>query len=134
MSKGTSQRLTLIGRLGADPEVIDTKGDLSVAKLKVATTDRVKRKGSDDWEDDTTWHHVTVFNQNADFAKSYLKKGDSVHVEAKLRPNKWEDKEGNERYTIDIIATELQQVGRIERADSDKPKPKKTDDPLKDVE
>lgn len=128
------QRLTLIGRLGSDPEAIDTKGDLLVSKLKVATTDRVKRKGSNDWEDDTTWHHVTVFNQNADFANKYLKKGDSVHIEAKLRPNKWEDKEGNERYTIDIIAIELQQVGKIDRTDFDKVKARKDDDPLKEIE
>ena len=134
MSKGTYQNLTLIGRLGADPEIIDTKGDLSVAKLKVATADSVKRKGSDNWEDVTTWHHVTVFNQKANFAKTYLKKGDSVHVEAKLRPNKWEDKEGRERYTTDIIATDLQQVGRIDRSDSGEPKSTTSGDPLKDIE
>ena len=137
MSKGTTQRFTALGRLGNAPEVVETKGDLSVVRFNVATTDRIKRKGSENWEDETTWHHVTAFGQLAEFAKTYLKKGDTIYVEAKLRTNEWEDKEGNKRYGIDIIATELQQAGRIGRPDGagvpDGEK-NKEDDPLKDVQ
>lgn len=119
MSKGTMQRVTILGRLGNDPEVRDSKGDNLVVKLNLATTDRVKRKDSGNWEDATTWHYVTAFGQLAEFSKNYLKKGDSVLIEAKLRPSKWEDKDGKEHYSIDIIANELQQVGKSTRPESE---------------
>jgi single-strand DNA-binding protein len=116
MSKGTMHRVTILGRLGSDPETKDTKNS-PIVKLSVATTDRVKRKDNKEWEEMTTWHRITVFGQSAEFCKSYLKKGDSIYVEAKLRPSKWEDKEGKEQHSLDIVAVEVQQVGKIDRMD-----------------
>lgn len=110
MSKGTMQRFTLIGRLGAEPEVKEVNG-VSVCKLSIATTEAIKKKDSNDWEDVTTWHNVTLFGQNANFCRDYLKKGGTVYVEAKLRNNKWKDKEGEEHFAIEIIGNHIQGIG-----------------------
>jgi single-strand DNA-binding protein len=109
MSKGTLQRFTLLGRLGADPEVKKAK-DLVVVKLSVATNESVKKKDSDEWQDETTWHHVTFFDKKAEFCRDYLKKGDAVCIGAKLHNTKWTDKAGKEQYGIDIIGSSIQLI------------------------
>lgn len=119
MSKGTMQRIAILGRLGRDPEMKSKQGDIGVVALNVATCERIKFRDKDQWEDITTWHHVTVFGQKADFCCTYLKKGDSVYLEGKLRPRKWVDKAGIDRYSIDIIAQEIQHAGKIERLHSE---------------
>jgi single-strand DNA-binding protein len=111
MSKGSMQRLSLLGHLGADPEIKNAK-DVVIAKLSVATNERIKKRDSDEWQDDTVWHRVTFFNKNAEFCRDYLKKGNAVYIEAKLRNSKWEDKDGKEQYGIDIIGQAIQSVGR----------------------
>ena len=131
MSKGTMQRLTLLGRLGTDPDIKGISDSQYVAKLNVATTDRIKRKDQEDWEDVTTWHHVSAFGQLADFSRQYLKKGDSVYIEAKLRSSQWQDAEGKDCFGIDIVAQDLQQVGRIERLETAS---SETDSPLSDIQ
>lgn len=136
MSKGTMQRVEILGRLGSDPDVRETKDGNPVVRLNIATNEAVKRKGSDKWEDITTWHHVTVFASQAEFCKNYLKQGNSVFVEAKLRPSKWQDKDGVERSSIDIVAYSVQQVGGRSGGSTDAAEEffKDSDDPLKDVQ
>ena len=111
MSKGTYQKLTIVGRLGKDPHCIEKDGKLVAVRLSIATTDSVKSKGKEgDWEDLTTWHDVACFRNNAEFAGQYLKSGDLVLVEAKLRNAKWEDKEGNEQRSVDIVVHMLEKI------------------------
>ncbi|MCK4608620.1 MAG: single-stranded DNA-binding protein [Gammaproteobacteria bacterium] len=129
MAKGTLQRLTLLGRLGTDPTVKELKGVL-VAKLKVATTDRIKKKDAEDWQEETTWHLVTAFGQNAEFCRDYLKTGDTVYMEAKLRNAKWTDSQGAEKFSVDIIANMVQQAGKSPNSNNEP----KSDDPLNEIE
>lgn len=133
MSKGTLQRFTIIGRLGSDPETKEVNKCV-VARLNVATTDVIKKKGSDDLQDETTWHRVTVFNQRAEFCRDYLKKGDTVIIEAKLRNSKWTDKEGKEKHGIDIIGHSIQQTGGLKKGKKENQPGKNTDDPLEEIE
>ena len=129
MSKGTLQCLTILGRLGCDPKIKEIKKCL-VARLNIATTDMIKKKGSDDLQEETTWHRVTMFRQKAEFCRDYLKKGDTVIIEAKLRNAKWQDKDGKERQSIDIIGHAIQQAG----GNSQKNSSEKSNDPLDDIE
>lgn len=133
MAKGTQQRTLIIGRLGTDPDIFE-KGEHVVAKLNIAVTEVVKKKETDEWQDMTTWLKVTFFNKDATFAKSYLKKGDSVYVEAKLRPSKWQDEKGEEHHTLDIIGTHLQQVGARSKSDNDSVPEGNVDEALSDIE
>ena len=131
MARGLN-KVMLIGNLGVDPEVKDTKGG-TVAKIRLATTEAVKKKGSDEWEEITTWHNVTLFNKNAKFCKEYLKKGACVYVEAKLRNDKWKDDKGNDRYGLDIIGYAIQRVGNYKKEDQVADEEQQAD-PLSDVE
>lgn len=112
MAKGTMQRFLVLGRLGTDPDIKETKGFV-VAKLNVATTDFIKNPTAHDkseFQEETEWHHITCFGKNAIFCRDYLKKGDAVYLEAKLRVSRWKDQEGKERSNLDIIAQSVQQV------------------------
>jgi single-strand DNA-binding protein len=129
MSKGTLQRLTILGRLGSDPEIKEVKNCL-VARLNIATTDMIKKKNADNPEEETTWHRVTLFHQKAEFCRDYLKKGDTVIIEAKLRNAKWQDKDGKEQHSIDIIGHSIQQTGGSKK---DK-ETANSDDPLSEIE
>lgn len=131
MSKGTLQHFTVLGRLGLDPEIKEVNGCV-VAKLNVATTDIIKKKGSDDPQEETTWHRITLFNQKAEFCRDYLKKGDTVIIEAKLRNSKWKDKDGKEQHSIDVIGHSIQQAGRVKQNQRDAKK--NPDDPLDEIE
>ena len=131
MAKGLN-KVMLIGNLGADPEVKETSGG-TVAKIRLATTEAIKRKDKSEWEEITTWHNVTLFNKNAKFCKEYLKKGACVYVEAKLRNDKWTDDKGNDRYGIDIIGHSIQGVGNYKKEEAGA-ETEKADDPLSDVE
>jgi single-strand DNA-binding protein len=131
MSKGTLQKLTILGRLGCDPEIKKIKNCL-VARLNAATTEMIKRKGSDSLEEETTWHRITLFNQKAEFCRDYLKKGDTVIVEARLRNSKWEDKDGKEHHSVDIIGYSIQQTGGSKKT-KDKSESQNNDDPLSEI-
>lgn len=95
-------KVQLIGNLGADVELRSTANGNSVADLRVATTSRVKR--GEQWENETEWHRVTVWGNSAENCAKYLTKGSKVHVEGRIKTEKWTDKEGNDRYTTKIVA------------------------------
>ena len=108
MAKGTVNKVILVGRLGADPEMRNTGSGSAVTNLSVATNDGYKDKQTGQFVDDTEWHRVVLFNRLAEVAAQYLKKGRPVYIEGRIRTNKWQDQQGQDRYTTEIVANEMQ--------------------------
>lgn len=109
MARGIN-KVILVGNLGNDPEVRYTPGGAAVTTISVATTENWKDKEGNRQEK-TEWHRVVFFGRLAEIAGEYLKKGRQVYVEGKLRTNKWQDQNGNDRYTTEILANEMQMLG-----------------------
>ena len=103
-------KVILVGNLGADPETRYTTGGDAVTTIRLATSDTWKDKGGEKQER-TEWHRVVFFGKLAEIAGEYLKKGRSVYVEGRIQTRKWQDKEGQERYTTEIVASEMQMLG-----------------------
>lgn len=110
MSRGIN-KVILVGNLGADPEVRYTAGGTAIASLSIATSEQWTDKQSGQKQERTEWHRVKLFGRLAEIAGEYLKKGRQVYVEGSLRTDKYTDKQGVERYSTDIIASELQMLG-----------------------
>ena len=110
MARGIN-KVILIGNLGDDPEVRYTSGGSAVANIRMATSESWKDKESGEKQERTEWHKVVFFGRLAEIVAEYLKKGSQVYVEGSLRTNKWQDKSGNDRYTTEIIASEMQMLG-----------------------
>jgi len=110
MARGIN-KVILVGNLGADPESRTTPGGLTVTNFNVATSDRRKDKQSGDWVEETEWHRIVMFDKLAETAREYLRKGSQVYLEGKIQTRKWQDKEGNDRYTTEIIARDMQMLG-----------------------
>ena len=107
-------KVILVGNLGADPETRYLPSGDAVCNIRMATTDRSRDKVSGELKEYTEWHRVVFFGKLAETAGQYLKKGRQVYVEGRIRTNKWQDKEGNERYTTEIIASEMKMLGSRE--------------------
>lgn len=103
-------RVTLIGNLGADPEVRFSAGGTAVAKLSVACTEKVKGQGGD-WEDRTEWVRLVCFGKTAENAAQYLAKGRQVYAEGRLQTREWTDKDGNRRWTTEVLCNQLVFIG-----------------------
>ena len=103
-------KVILIGNLGRDPEVRYLPNGDAVTNISVATTDTWKDKEGNKQEK-TEWHRVTFYRRLAEIAGEYLKKGSQVYVEGRLETRKWQDKEGQDRYTTEIIASEMKMLG-----------------------
>ncbi len=103
-------RVILLGRLGRDPEVRYTQSQLTVATLNLATDER-RPDGNGGWKNETEWHRVVLFGKQADLAKQYLAKGREVLIEGSLRTRQWQDKEGQKRFTTEIVAQNMRFVG-----------------------
>lgn len=101
----------IIGRLGNDPEISYTADGKAVAKLSVATSEKWKDKQGQQQER-TEWHRISAFGRLAEIMGEYLRKGSQVYIEGKLRTNRWKDKDGNDRYTTEILANEMQMLGQ----------------------
>ena len=110
MSRGIN-KVILVGHLGKDPEVKYMPSGSAVANITVATSESWKDKQSGDKQERTEWHNVVFFNRLAEIVGEYLKKGAQVYVEGSLRTRKWQDKEGKDRYTTEIVASEMQMLG-----------------------
>ena len=110
MSRGVN-KVILVGNLGQKPEMRYTATQTAVANLSIATTESWKDKESGENRDKTEWHRVVFFGNLAEIAERYLDKGSSVYVEGKIQTRKWQDKDGNDRWTTEIIANELQMLG-----------------------
>ena len=103
-------KVILVGNLGQDPEVRYTPSGDAVVNLSLATTDKYKDKNGETKEV-TEWHRVSFFGRPAEICGEYLKKGSQIYVEGSLRTRKWQDKEGNDRYTTEIRGDRMQMLG-----------------------
>ncbi|WP_233841005.1 single-stranded DNA-binding protein [Dyella sp. 2HG41-7] len=110
MARGIN-KVILVGNLGADPEVRYTTGGTAVASLSVATSEQWTDKQSGQKQERTEWHRVKLFGRLAEIAGEYLKKGRQVYIEGSLRTDKYTGKDGVERYSTDIVASDLQMLG-----------------------
>src|SRR6202171_294483 len=110
MARGIN-KLILIGHLGADPETRAMPSGMTVANMRLATTESWKDKQSGEQQERTEWHNVALFGRLGEIAAEYLRKGSQVYIEGRLRTRKWQDKEGRDRYTTEIVANEMQMLG-----------------------
>jgi single-strand DNA-binding protein len=104
-------KVIVIGNLGRDPEVRYTPNGAAVCNVSVATTRNWKDKNSGDKVEETEWHRVVFYDRLAEIAGEYLKKGRSVYVEGRLKTRKWQDKDGKDNYTTEIVAEQMQLLG-----------------------
>ena len=119
MARGIN-KVIVLGNLGADPDARYMPNGNAVTNISVATTDSWKDKESGERQEKTEWHRVVFFGRLAEIASEYLKKGSQVYVEGRLQTRKWEDKEGNDRWTTEIVANEMQMLGeRVSSSNSD---------------
>ncbi len=103
-------KVILIGHLGADPEIRYTQGGAPVANLRLATSESWKNKNGQK-EERTEWHRVVAWSKLAELAGQYLQKGRQIYVEGRLQTRSWDDKDGNKRYSTEIVATNIQFLG-----------------------
>lgn len=111
-------KVILVGNLGADPETRYMPNGDAVANIRLATTESWKDKATGEKREATEWHRVVFYRKLAEIVGQYLKKGSSVYVEGRIRTRKWQDKEGQERYTTEIEANEMQMLGGRQSAAS----------------
>jgi single-strand DNA-binding protein len=104
-------KVILVGNLGADPETKYLPSGDAVANIRLATTDRWKDKASGEMKEATEWHRIAFFGRLAEIAGEYLKKGSQVYIEGRIRTRKWQDKEGQDRYSTEIVADTRQMLG-----------------------
>jgi single-strand DNA-binding protein len=107
-------KVIVVGNLGADPETRYMPSGDAITNIRVATTDRWKDKSSGEMKEATEWHRIAFFGRLAEIAGQYLKKGSQVYVEGRIRTRKWQDKEGQDRYTTEIVADAMQLLGKRE--------------------
>ena len=107
-------KVIIVGNLGADPETRYLPSGEAVTNIRVATTDRWKDKASGEMKEATEWHRISFFGRLAEVSGEYLKKGSQVYVEGSLRTRKWQDKEGQDRYSTEIRGDVMQMLGRRE--------------------
>ena len=109
-------KVFLVGNLGQDPEVRSTAGGTTVCSLSIATSER--RKVGGEWQDHTEWHKVVVWGHQAEACGKFLAKGRQVYVEGRLQTRKWQDKEGKDRYTTEVVADDVKFLGGAPAAGS----------------
>src|SRR5208337_2864713 len=114
MAKGTVNKVILVGRLGADPDIRYSPGGVAVAKFSLATNDYVSAGVEGNREERTEWHRIVTFGKTAEFCGNYLAKGRQVFVEGSIRTNQWDDPQGQKRYFTESIAREIQLLGSSE--------------------
>jgi single-strand DNA-binding protein len=102
-------KVMLIGNLGKDPEVRYTAAGTAVASFSVATSEKYKNK-SGEWEEKTEWHNITLWARLAEIAGEYLAKGKTVYIEGRLQTRKWQDRDGKDRYTTEIVGEKMQML------------------------
>jgi single-strand DNA-binding protein len=110
MARGVN-KVILIGNLGADPETRAMPSGTTVANLRVATSESWRDKQTGEQQERTEWHRVALFGRLAEVAGEYLRKGSQVYIEGSLRTRKWQDKQGNERYSTEIVGNDMQMLG-----------------------
>jgi single-strand DNA-binding protein len=104
-------KVILIGHLGKDPEIRYTQGGTCVAIFSIATSETWKNKGTGKKKEQTEWHRIVAWRRLAEICGEYLRKGRQVYIEGSLQTRKWEDKDGNKRYTTEVVASKMQMLG-----------------------
>lgn len=104
-------KVILVGNLGNDPEVRYASNGNAIANISIATSESWKDKNTGEQQEKTEWHRVVMFNRLGEIAGEYLKKGSQVYIEGKLQTRKWQDKSGQDKYTTEIVASEMQMLG-----------------------
>ena len=110
MARGIN-KVILVGNLGQDPDTKAMPSGMTVCNIRLATSESWKDKQSGEMKEQTEWHSVAMFGRLAEIAGEDLRKGSQVYIEGRLRTRKWQDKQGNDRYTTEIIADEMQMLG-----------------------
>jgi single-strand DNA-binding protein len=110
MARGVN-KVILIGNLGADPETRYAPSGTAIANVRLATTDSRRDKETGEQVERTEWHNVVFFSRLAEIVSEYLRKGSQVYVEGRLQTRKWQDRDGNDRYTTEIVADNMQMLG-----------------------
>ena len=110
MARGVN-KVILVGNLGRDPEVRYSPNGQAVANVTLATSESWKDKTSGEKQERTEWHRVVFFGRLAEIAGEYLKKGAQIYIEGRLQTRKWQDKDGHDRYTTEIVANDMQMLG-----------------------
>jgi single-strand DNA-binding protein len=110
MARGIN-KVILIGNLGQDPETRTTPGGTTVTNLRIATSESWKDKQSGEMKEQTEWHTVVCWSRLGEIAGEYLRKGSQVYIEGRLQTRKWQDKSGNDRYSTEVVASEMQMLG-----------------------
>ncbi len=110
MARGINKAI-IVGTLGRDPEVKYTAGGSAVVNVSVATNESWKDKSTGENVEKTEWHRIVIFGKLAEIAAQYLKKGSQVYFEGKIQTRKWQDQSGQDRYTTEIVANEMQMLG-----------------------
>ena len=110
MARGIN-KVILVGNLGADPETRYMPSGKAVTNIRIATSEGWKDKQTGDQQERTEWHAIVLYDKLGEISAEYLRKGSQVYIEGSLRTRKWQDKEGKDRYTTEIIAREMQMLG-----------------------
>lgn len=110
MARGIN-KVILIGNLGNDPDIRYTASGAAVANISLATAESWRDKESGEQQERTEWHRIVFFGRLAEIAGEYLRKGSQIYVEGRLQTRKWQDKEGNDKYTTEIVGNEMQMLG-----------------------
>jgi single-strand DNA-binding protein len=110
MARGVN-KVIIVGTLGKDPETRYMPSGSAVTNMRLATNEQWKDKQTGEQQERTEWHSIAMFGRLAEIAAEYLRKGSQVYIEGKLRTRKWQDKEGKDRYTTEIVADEMQMLG-----------------------
>lgn len=106
MARGIN-KVILIGHLGADPEVRSTQGGNSVTNLSLATSEAWRDRQSGELQERTEWHRIAIFGNQAEAAGQYLRKGSKAYIEGRIQTRKWQDREGNDRWTTEVVANQV---------------------------
>ena len=109
MARGVN-KVILIGNLGRDPEYRSSPSGVGVANVTIATSEAWRDRGSGELQERTEWHRVVFFGKLADVAQQYLHKGSKIYVEGRLQTRKWQDQSGQDRYTTEIVANDMQML------------------------
>lgn len=124
MARGVN-KVILVGNLGKDPEMKYTASGAAIANITVATSESWNDKQTGEKQEKTEWHRVVFFRRLAEIVGEYLHKGSQVYIEGKLQTRKWQDQNGQDRYTTEIVASEMQMLGG--RAGDASPRPQQSD-------
>ena len=111
----------LIGRLGSDPEVRYTPSGVAVANFSIATSEEWKDRDTGEKKERTEWHRIVAWRRLGEICGEYLSKGKQVYVEGRIQTRSWDDRDGNKRYTTEIVATDVQFLGARDAADTARP-------------